>query len=102
VFSESRIERELPLNWLVSCLNRSLLGQFLREICPFKKYSPKYNAANSGIIAGELLTAGGDQLDYEGKTSTDTAGLETIKIHTTVPSQGKKQNTFALILETCS
>jgi hypothetical protein len=26
----------------------------LREICPFKKYSPKYNAA-SGIIAGELL-----------------------------------------------
>jgi hypothetical protein len=28
----------------------------LREICPFKKYSPKYNAA-SGIISGELLTA---------------------------------------------
>jgi hypothetical protein len=27
------------------------------------------------------LTAGGDRLDYEGKTSTDTAGLETIKIH---------------------
>jgi hypothetical protein len=27
----------------------------LRETCPFKKYSPKYNAA-SGIIAGELLT----------------------------------------------
>jgi hypothetical protein len=28
------------------------------------------------------LTGGGDQLDYEGKISTDTAGLETIKIHT--------------------
>jgi hypothetical protein len=27
------------------------------------------------------LTAGGDRLDYKGKTSTDTAGLETIKIH---------------------
>jgi hypothetical protein len=27
------------------------------------------------------LTAGGDRLDYEGKTSTDTAGLEKIKIH---------------------
>ena len=27
------------------------------------------------------LTAGGDPLDYEGKTSTDTAGLETTKIH---------------------
>jgi hypothetical protein len=27
------------------------------------------------------LAAGGDQLDYEGKTSTDAAGLETIKIH---------------------
>ena len=28
------------------------------------------------------MTAGGDRLDvYEGKTSTDTAGIETIKIH---------------------
>jgi hypothetical protein len=27
---------------------------FLREICPLKKMTPKYNAA-SGIIAGELL-----------------------------------------------
>jgi hypothetical protein len=27
------------------------------------------------------LTAGGDRLDYEGQTSTDTLGLETIKIH---------------------
>jgi hypothetical protein len=27
------------------------------------------------------LTAGGNLLDYEGKTSTDTAGMETIKIH---------------------
>ena len=26
------------------------------------------------------LTAGGNQLHYEGKTSTETAGLETIKI----------------------
>jgi hypothetical protein len=32
------------------------LGQFFREICPFKKYSPKYKAA-SGIIAGELLNS---------------------------------------------
>jgi hypothetical protein len=30
--------------------------QFLREKCPFKKMTPKYNAA-SGIIAGELLKA---------------------------------------------
>jgi hypothetical protein len=27
------------------------------------------------------LTAGGNLLDYEGKTSTETAGMETIKIH---------------------
>jgi hypothetical protein len=27
------------------------------------------------------LTAGGNQLEYEGKTSTETAGMETIKIH---------------------
>jgi hypothetical protein len=27
------------------------------------------------------LTAGGNLLEYEGKTSTDTAGMETIKIH---------------------
>jgi hypothetical protein len=27
------------------------------------------------------LTAGGDQLGYDGKTSTDTAGLETVKLH---------------------
>jgi hypothetical protein len=49
------IRKHVLLKGLVSCLNRSLLGQFLREICPFKIYSPKYNAA-SGIIAGELLT----------------------------------------------
>jgi hypothetical protein len=37
------------------------------------------------------LTAGGDRLDYEGKTSTDTAGLETIKIHiNSTISQAKK------------
>ena len=27
------------------------------------------------------LTVGGDRLEYNGKTSTETAGLETIKIH---------------------
>ena len=27
------------------------------------------------------LTVGGDRLEYKGKTSTETAGLETIKIH---------------------
>jgi hypothetical protein len=27
------------------------------------------------------MTAGGDRLDYDGKTSTDTARLETTKIH---------------------
>ena len=27
------------------------------------------------------LTVGGDRLEYDGKTSTKTAGLETIKIH---------------------
>jgi hypothetical protein len=42
------------LKELVSCLNSTLLGQFLREICPFKKKTPKYNAA-SGTIAGILL-----------------------------------------------
>jgi hypothetical protein len=44
------------LKELVLRLNRTLWGQFLREICPLKKMTPKYNAA-SGIIAGELLTA---------------------------------------------
>jgi hypothetical protein len=33
---------------------RGKIVQFLREICPRKKCTPKYNAA-SGIIAGELL-----------------------------------------------
>ena len=28
-----------------------------------------------------MRTAGGNLLDYEGKTSTETAGMETIKIH---------------------
>jgi hypothetical protein len=42
------------LKELVLRLNRTLWGQFLREICPLKKMTPKYNAA-SGIIAGELL-----------------------------------------------
>jgi hypothetical protein len=43
------------LKELVLRLNRTLCGQFLREICPLKKMTPRYNAA-SGIIAGELLT----------------------------------------------
>jgi hypothetical protein len=38
----------------MKAVNRTLWGQFLREICPLKKMNPKYNAA-SGIIAGELL-----------------------------------------------
>jgi hypothetical protein len=47
----------MPLKELVLCLNRTLWGQFLREICPLKKMTTKYNAA-SGIIAGELLRGG--------------------------------------------
>jgi hypothetical protein len=31
------VKRHVHLNWLVSCLNRSLFGQFLREICPFNR-----------------------------------------------------------------
>jgi hypothetical protein len=42
------------LKKVVLLLNRTLWGQFLREICPLKKMTPKYDAA-SGIIAGELL-----------------------------------------------
>jgi hypothetical protein len=42
------------LKELVLRLNRTLWGQFLREICPLRKTTPKYDAA-SGIIAGELL-----------------------------------------------
>jgi hypothetical protein len=37
-----------------SWLKRGQNVPFLREICPRKKVTPKYNAA-SGIIAGELL-----------------------------------------------
>jgi hypothetical protein len=34
---------------------KGAIGPILREICPLKKMTPKYDAA-SGIIAGELLT----------------------------------------------
>jgi hypothetical protein len=49
------IRRHVSLNGVVSCINRTLWGQFLREIWPLKKVTTKYNAA-SGIIAGELLS----------------------------------------------
>jgi hypothetical protein len=42
------------LKKVVSWLERGQKAPFLREICPLKKTTPKYNAA-SGIIAGELL-----------------------------------------------
>jgi hypothetical protein len=42
------------LKKVVSWLKRGQKVPFLREICPLKKMTPKYNAA-SGIIAGELL-----------------------------------------------
>jgi hypothetical protein len=42
------------LKELVSWLKRGQFVRFLREICPRKKRTQKYNAA-SGIIAGELL-----------------------------------------------
>jgi hypothetical protein len=45
----------VSLKELVSWLKRGQKVPFLREICPLKKMTPKYNAA-SGIIAGELLT----------------------------------------------
>jgi hypothetical protein len=44
----------VPLKDVISCLNITLWVQFLREIYPFKKTTPKYNAA-SGTIAGILL-----------------------------------------------
>jgi hypothetical protein len=44
----------VPLKDVESWLKRGQYVQFLREICPRKKYTPKYNAA-TGIIAGELL-----------------------------------------------
>jgi hypothetical protein len=37
------------------CLNISLWGQFLREICPFKKNDPRIGA-NIGATTGILLT----------------------------------------------
>jgi hypothetical protein len=43
------------LKKVVSWLKRGQKGPFLREICPLKKMTPKYDAA-SGIIAGQLLT----------------------------------------------
>jgi hypothetical protein len=44
----------VPLKELVLRLNRTLWGQFLREICPRKKCTPKSGAVN-GIITGILL-----------------------------------------------
>jgi hypothetical protein len=49
------IIRHVSLKELVLELIRGQIVPFLREICPRKKYTPKYNAA-SGIIAGELLS----------------------------------------------
>jgi hypothetical protein len=37
------------------------------------------------------LTAGGNLLDYEGKTSTDTAGMETSKFISTAQSQEQRK-----------
>jgi hypothetical protein len=45
------------LKELVLRLNRTLWGQFLREICPFKKSDPKSGAVN-GPITGILLSTG--------------------------------------------
>jgi hypothetical protein len=36
----------VPLKELVSCLDRTLLGQFLREICPLKRHH-NWNPVNS-------------------------------------------------------
>jgi hypothetical protein len=43
------------LKELVLRLNRTLWGQFLREICPFEKKDPKIGA-NIGAISGILLS----------------------------------------------
>jgi hypothetical protein len=48
------IKRHVPLKELVLWLSSSLWGQFLREICPRKKYTPKSGAFN-GTITGILL-----------------------------------------------
>jgi hypothetical protein len=42
------------LKEVVSCINRTLWGQFLREICSPKKCTPKIGAVN-GTITGILL-----------------------------------------------
>jgi hypothetical protein len=44
------IRKHVSLKELVSCLNRTLLGQFLREICPFKKVTP-FSGAINGTLA---------------------------------------------------
>jgi hypothetical protein len=46
----------VPLKELVLCLNRSLLGQFLMEICPFKKMAP-FLCRIYAALAGVLLIA---------------------------------------------
>jgi hypothetical protein len=49
------IRKHVSLKKVVSLLKREQKGPFLREICPLKKVTQKYDAA-SGIMAGELLT----------------------------------------------
>jgi hypothetical protein len=45
----------VSLKEVVLCLNRSLLGQFLREICPFQKRTP-FSGRIYAAVAGVLLT----------------------------------------------
>ena len=57
-----------------------------KDIPKNKKITYAWFVSEIGLQKAEIhrtrMTAGGDRLDdYEGKTSTDTAGLETIKIH---------------------
>jgi hypothetical protein len=49
------VRRHVRLNGVALCLKRGLWVQFLREICPCKKRTPK-SGANIGAITWKLLT----------------------------------------------
>jgi hypothetical protein len=51
-FQPNKMARAFEKGCIVA--KKGAKGSILREICPLRKITPKYNAA-SGIIAGELL-----------------------------------------------
>ena len=81
-----------------------------KDIPKNKKITYAWFVSEIGLQKAEIhrtrMTAGGDRLDdYEGKTSTDTAGLETIKIHINSTISRARQGAEYLcidILEICT